>query len=166
MDEDEMTEGGLTVGVINPEAVVIADEDDGGVVIDFAPGDAEEQIPFDANLAEHMDEGDLSGLASDLISSYDEDRASRSDWEEAYIDGLDLLGVKIEDRTTPFDGATGVSHPILSEAVIRFVSQAMMEIFPPNGPVPHDSGRKKVCREGRTGTACARLHELPPHRGD
>ena len=79
-----MTEGGLTVGVINPEAVVIADEDDGGVVIDFAPV-MEEQIPFDANLAEHMDEGDLSGLASDLLSSYDEDRASRSDWEEAYM---------------------------------------------------------------------------------
>lgn len=135
MDEDEMTADGLTVGVVNPEAVIIADEDDGGVIIDFAPSDVEEAIPFDANLAEHMDEGDLSALATDLIGSYDEDRASRSDWEEAYIDGLDLLGVKIEDRTTPFDGATGVSHPILSEAVIRFVSQAMMEIFPPNGPV-------------------------------
>lgn len=135
MDEDEMTEGGLTIGVVNPEAVVIADEDDGGVVIDFNPGGDEQQIAFDANLAEHMEDGDLSSLASDLMASYDEDRASRSDWEEAYIDGLDLLGVKIEDRTTPFDGATGVSHPILSEAVIRFVSQAMMEIFPPNGPV-------------------------------
>ena len=135
MDEDEMTEGGLTVGVVNPEAVVIADEDDGGVVIDFNPGGDEQQIEFDANLAEHMEDGDLSSLASDLMASYDEDRSSRSEWEDAYIDGLDLLGVKIEERTTPFDGATGVSHPILSEAVIRFVSQAMMEIFPQNGPV-------------------------------
>lgn len=135
MDEDEMTEGGLTVGVVNPEAVVIADEDDGGVVIDFNPGGDEPQIEFDANLAEHMEDGDLSSLASDLMASYDEDRSSRSEWEDAYIDGLDLLGVKIEERTTPFDGATGVSHPILSEAVIRFVSQAMMEIFPQNGPV-------------------------------
>ena len=95
----------------------------------------ESQVGFNANLAEHMDESELSLLSSDLIAAYDEDRASRSEWEEAYIDGLDLLGVKIEDRSTPFEGATGVSHPILSEAVIRFVSQAMMEIFPPNGPV-------------------------------
>ena len=80
-----MTEGGLTIGVVNPEAVVIADEDDGGVVIDFNPGGDEQQIAFDANLAEHMEDGDLSSLASDLMASYDEDRASRSDWEEAYI---------------------------------------------------------------------------------
>ncbi len=135
MQEDDIQQdNALEIGVVNPEAVIIND-DDGGVVIDFTPMSAEPQVGFNANLAEHMDESELSLLSSDLIAAYDEDRASRAEWEEAYIDGLDLLGVKVEDRTTPFDGATGVSHPILSEAVIRFVSQAMMEIFPPNGPV-------------------------------
>jgi hypothetical protein len=135
MEEEEMTaEDGLSIGIVNPEAVVIED-DDGSVLIDFDPQSEGEMVPFDANLAENMDEGELASLSSDLISSYEEDRSSRGEWEEAYIDGLDLLGVKIEDRSTPFDGATGVTHPILSEAVIRFVSQAMMEIFPSNGPV-------------------------------
>ena len=135
MDEDDIQQdNALRIGVVNPEAVIIND-DDGGVVIDFRPSSEEESVPFDANLAEYMDEGELSLLSSDLIAAYDEDRASRGEWEDAYIEGLDLLGVKIEDRTTPFEGATGVTHPILSEAVIRFVSQAMMEIFPSNGPV-------------------------------
>ena len=70
-----------------------------------------------------------------MIAAYDDDRSSRGEWEDAYTAGLDLLGVKVEERSTPFEGATGVTHPILSEAVIRFVSQAMMEIFPNNGPV-------------------------------
>ena len=135
MDEDDIQQdNALEIGVVNPEAVIIND-DDGGVVIDFRPSSEEESVPFDANLAEYMDEGELSLLSSDLIAAYDEDRASRGEWEDAYIEGLDLRGVKIEDRTTPFEGATGVTHPILSEAVIRFVSQAMMEIFPSNGPV-------------------------------
>jgi hypothetical protein len=137
MEEDEMAEAAedtLQIGVLNPEAIII-DDDEGGVVIDFDPMSDEDNIPFDANLAEHMDDGDLNSLAADLVAAYEEDRASRDEWEQAYIDGLDLLGVKIEDRTTPFEGATGVTHPILSEAVIRFVSQAMMEIFPSNGPV-------------------------------
>lgn len=135
MEEDDIQQDNtLEIGVVNPDAVIINDED-GGVVVDFTPMSEEPQVAFNANLAEHMEESELSLLSSDLMAAYDEDRASRGEWEEAYIDGLDLLGVKIEERTTPFDGATGVSHPILSEAVIRFVSQAMMEIFPPNGPV-------------------------------
>lgn len=132
--EEELQDEAAAIGIVNPEAVIIED-DDGSVVIDFNPMSSEESIPFDANLAEHMDEGQLDRISSDLVSAFEEDKTSRSEWEEAYIDGLDLLGVKIEERTTPFDGATGVSHPILSEAVIRFVSQAMMEIFPQNGPV-------------------------------
>lgn len=132
--EEELQDEAATIGIVNPEAVIIED-DDGSVVIDFNPTSDEQNIPFDANLAEYMDEGQLDSISSDLVSAFEEDKTSRSEWEEAYIDGLDLLGVKIEERTTPFDGATGVSHPILSEAVIRFVSQAMMEIFPQNGPV-------------------------------
>lgn len=129
-----MAEENLELGVVNPEAIIIND-DDGGVVIDFTPEDETDTVPFSANLADFMEEGELSILAADLEAQFEEDKASRGEWEEAYMDGLDLLGVKIEERTTPFDGATGVSHPILSEAVIRFVSQAMMEIFPANGPV-------------------------------
>lgn len=132
--EEELQEDATSIGIVNPEAVIIED-DDGSVVIDFDPASDDENIPFDANLAEHIDEGKLDAISSELMSAFEEDKASRSEWEEAYIDGLDLLGVKIEERSTPFDGATGVSHPILSEAVIRFVSQAMMEIFPQNGPV-------------------------------
>ena len=134
VEELNIEEDSLSIGVVNPEAIIIG-EDDGSVVIDFDPESSEDKIEFGANLAEHIDESELSILSSDLIASYDDDKASRSDWEDTYIDGLDLLGVKIEDRSTPFQGATGVSHPILSEAVIRFVSQAMMEIFPSNGPV-------------------------------
>lgn len=128
-------EQSVNIGVVNPEAMIIQD-DDGSVVIDFQPGGDEPQtVPFGANLAEFMDASALNALADDLIAAYDEDKASRQEWEETYTDGLDLLGVKLEERTTPFDGATGVSHPILSEAAIRFVSQAMMEIFPASGPV-------------------------------
>ena len=126
----------LNVGVLNPEAIMIED-DDGSVIVDFTPPEEQEgeQVPFGANLAEFMDDSDLGVLADELVGLYEEDRTSRKDWEDTYIDGLTLLGVKVEDRTTPFDGASGVTHPILSEATIRFVSQAMMEIFPASGPV-------------------------------
>ena len=141
MEEEELMEAvqsndEMSIGILNPDAVAIEDGE-GGVVIDFTPPEEmeEEQISFDANLAEHMDEGELGSLAGDLIAAYDDDRSSRGEWEDAYTAGLDLLGVKVEERSTPFEGATGVTHPILSEAVIRFVSQAMMEIFPNNGPV-------------------------------
>ena len=76
------------------------------------------------------------------------------EWEDAYIDGLDLLGVKIEDRTTPFDGATGVTHPILSEAVIRFVSQAMMEIFPRTALSAPQSSEKILWRRMNRHAVC------------
>ena len=125
----------VNIGVVSPEALIIED-DDGSVVIDFQPGGDEPQtVPFGANLAEFMDPSDLNMLADELVSAFEEDKASRGEWEDTYTDGLDLLGVKMEERTTPFEGATGVSHPILSEAAIRFVSQAMMEIFPASGPV-------------------------------
>ena len=123
-------EQSVNIGVVNPEAMIIED-DDGSVVIDFQPGGDEPQtVPFGANLAEFMDPADLNMLADELVSAFEEDKASRGEWEDTYTDGLDLLGVRMEERTTPFEGATGVSHPILSEAAIRFVSQAMMEIFP------------------------------------
>ena len=88
-----------------------------------------------SNLAEYMDERDLDSLASELVSQFDADRMSRADWEDSYVRGLDLLGLKFEDRSTPWEGACGVFHPMLSEAVIRFQAQTIQEIYPASGPV-------------------------------
>ena len=90
---------------------------------------------FDANLAEFIDDSELQSLASDLISDFDNDKASRKQWEEVYKEGLDLLGITIEDRTEPWNGACGVYHPMLSEAAIRFQSEMIAETFPAQGPV-------------------------------
>ena len=112
-------------------------EEDGGVTVDFGdPADEEGAAPehFD-NLAEYMDDGDLSSIAADLISDFDNDLNTRAEWEKAYIQGLDLLGLKIDERTTPWPGACGVFHPVLTEAVIRFQAQTIMEVFPSSGPV-------------------------------
>ena len=134
LKKSEATDQDLKIGILNPEAVTIED-DDGSVTIDFDPNNQDAEASFDDNLAEYMEDDELNNLGSEIISMYEEDRNSRSDWEDAYINGLDLLGVKNEERSVPFDGATGVTHPILNEATIRFVSQAMMELFPSSGPV-------------------------------
>ena len=97
--------------------------------------DLEKQPAFDANLAEFIDESELSSLASDLIEDFDTDKQSRKDWERTYTEGLDLLGLKIEDRSEPWSGACGVFHPILSEAVVRFQAEMIAETFPAQGPV-------------------------------
>ena len=125
----------VVIEIENPESVAI-DTDDGGMIIDFDPnatevGDEE----FDSNLAEFVDDQVLQELGSDLVSAFNGDRDSRSDWEETYTKGLDQLGLKIEERTQPWAGACGVFHPMLSEAVIRFQSQSITEMFPAQGPV-------------------------------
>ena len=132
---EQDTEEELSISIENPESVAIA-TDDGGMIIDFDP----DAMPmgdegFNSNLADFMDEDKLRELGNDLISSFNGDKESRSEWEETYTKGLDQLGLKIEERTTPWSGACGVFHPMLSEAVIRFQSQAITEIFPAQGPV-------------------------------
>ena len=115
----------------------VTPDDEGGVTVDFGEAaDEEGAAPehFD-NLAEYMDDGDLSSIAADLISDFDNDLNTRAEWEKAYIQGLDLLGLKIDERTTPWPGACGVFHPVLTEAVIRFQAQTIMEVFPSSGPV-------------------------------
>lgn len=111
--------------------------EDGGVTVDFGDPASDEQPPVEhgGNLADIMEEGDLTSIAADLISDFDADLETRKDWEEAYIKGLDLLGLNIEERTTPWPGACGVYHPVLTEAVIRFQAQTIMEVFPSSGPV-------------------------------
>ena len=97
--------------------------------------ESETQVPHDTNLAELLDEQELDRIANDLLSGYADDLESRRDWLKAYKDGLDLLGFKFEERTTPWSGSCGVYHPILNEAVTRFVAQTIMEVFPASGPV-------------------------------
>lgn len=100
-----------------------------------AEEEAAEEEGFDDNLAEYMDQGDLDKLGKELVALVEIDDRSREDWKRTYIRGLDLLGFKMEDRTDPWAGACGVFHPVMTEAVVRFQSQAILEIFPAAGPV-------------------------------
>jgi len=97
--------------------------------------DSPEVEEFYKNLAEDMDEGTLNSIAGDLLEAFDGDTASRKDWLQTYIDGLELLGLRIEQRTEPWSGACGVFHPLLSEALVKFQAETIMETFPPSGPV-------------------------------
>ena len=135
--EDDAQEEAVQVEIVNPEAVSVETED-GGIIIDFEGEVTEELLgsgSHDQNLAEVIDDDVLQSMASELISDFKADQESRSDWARAYVKGLDLLGMKVEDRQQPWAGASGVFHPILTEAVVRFQAQAMGEIFPPAGPV-------------------------------
>ena len=126
----------VEVEVVNPDAVGISVEGE-SMVIDFTGEMADELIgpEHDANLAEFIDEGELQNLAADLVDDFVADRQSRKEWARSYVKGLDLLGMKIEERTQPWAGAAGVFHPVLTEAVVRFQAQAMGELFPASGPV-------------------------------
>jgi hypothetical protein len=125
----------LEIVIENPESVSVMDEE-GGMVIDFDPNASELMgVRHDSNLAEFMSDGDVDALASELVAQFESDRNSRADWEDSYIRGLDLLGLKFEDRSTPWEGACGVFHPMLAEAVIRFQAQTIQEIYPASGPV-------------------------------
>jgi hypothetical protein len=128
-------ESDITIEIEDPESVAIETED-GGMIIDFDPNAREVgNEDFDSNLAEFMDDDVLTEIGNELVSSYNGDKESRADWEETYTKGLDQLGLKIEERTQPWAGACGVFHPMLSEAVIRFQSQSITEMFPAQGPV-------------------------------
>jgi hypothetical protein len=114
----------------------IIEEEDGSVVINFEDAIKEEMLTEqDANLAELLDERDLNDIAQELLYLYEEDRSGRQEWEDAYSDGLDLLGIKYEDREEPFRGSSGVTHPVIAEAVTQFQSQAYKELLPSSGPV-------------------------------
>ena len=133
--EQDPQEQGLSIAIENPDSLTIETED-GGMIIDFDPNSKEiDDIEFDSNLAEYIEDNVLKAIGSDLIGAYTGDKDSRSEWEETYTKGLDQLGLKIEERTTPWSGACGVFHPMLSEAVIRFQSQSITEMFPAAGPV-------------------------------
>ena len=109
-------------------------EDDGGALIEIGEADAEE-VGFYGNLAEIIDEGELSYVSIELMAMFEADKSGRGDWEQMYSKGLELLGLKIEERTKPFRGAAGAVHPMLTEAIVQFQSQAMKELMPAGGPV-------------------------------
>ena len=120
----------IEIEIIDPEEVNIHM---GDMDISIIPG--EEEDSFGENLAELMDEGELMSIAGDLVEDIENDRNSRKDWEKAYTDGLKLLGLQFEERTEPWQGASGVFHPMITEAVVRFQSETITEMFPAQGPV-------------------------------
>jgi hypothetical protein len=122
---------GIEIEIEDPESVSIRA---GGTEIEIDPDEVDED-EFAENLAEDLDEGVLTELASDLLGEFDEDISSRKDWMQTYVDGLDLLGMKIDDRTEPWPGACGIYHPMLSEALVKFQAETMMETFPAAGPI-------------------------------
>ena len=130
--DPEMDVGGpdIEIAIENPDDVEIGID---GVVIDLMPEDDEET--FDANLAEFMDDSALQSLASDLIDLVDADINSRKDWVDSFVKGLEVLGMKYEERTEPWSGACGVYSTLLTEAAIRFQAEMITETFPAAGPV-------------------------------
>jgi len=115
----------------------ITNLEDGGAEINSDPNAPidQSQIPFNANLADYIEEDDLRTLANKLTSAYQADFDSRKDWHDTYTKGLDMLGFKYDARTQPFEGASGVVHPLLAESVTQFQAQAYKELLPPAGPV-------------------------------
>jgi hypothetical protein len=128
---DEDMGGDIEIEIEDPESVSIGL---GDLEIDIEPN-KETTDDFDANLAEYMDESELQSLAGDLLSDFEDDIDARKDWMQTYVDGLELLGMKIEERSEPWEGACGVYHPLLSEALVKFQAETIMETFPAAGPV-------------------------------
>ena len=129
------------VSVQEPEdskgPIEVIPEEDGGVTLDFEPGAI--NVPgtenhFD-NLADILPDDILNPIGSEMVSNYLDYKSSRKDWEQSYTQGLDLLGFKYENRTEPFQGASGATHPVLAEAVTQFQAQAYKELLPSDGPV-------------------------------
>jgi hypothetical protein len=131
MDQEIMDAPEIEIEIEDPESVSIGID---GLEIEIEKAEPSDE-DFDANLAEYMDEGELASLAGDLISDFGDDVSSRKDWMQTYVDGLELLGMKIEERTEPWEGACGVYHPLLSEALVKFQAETIMETFPAQGPV-------------------------------
>ena len=133
-EDDDLMEGSeLEIEIVNPDMVTL---DDGSVEITIIPGgDETDLLGFDANLAEALDEGMLTELATDLIGMVEADEESRKEWADTYVKGLEILGFKQEERSTPWEGACGVNSTVLAEAAIRFQAETMSETFPASGPV-------------------------------
>jgi hypothetical protein len=142
--DNVMPSQGLPIGEFEEEEEIevieepedITEEEDGSVVIDFEKRVQEElEAEPDANLADILDERVLMEIASELVDYYEDDRSGRDEWEDSYRNGLDLLGIKYQEREEPFRGSSGVTHPVIAEAVTQFQAQAYKELLPSSGPV-------------------------------
>jgi hypothetical protein len=133
IEEEAMAQGfsPIEIEIEDPESVTIGI--DGMPILRIEEDDEEDD--FGINIAEEIDESTLQKMASDLIGDFESDVGARKDWMQTYVDGLELLGMKIEDRAEPWEGACGVYHPLLSEALVKFQAETMMETFPAAGPV-------------------------------
>ena len=129
---DEEDNPALEIEVEDPESMTIGM---GDVEIQLSPDKEEGDEDFDANLADYVSDAELATLGTDLIEDFDKDINDRKDWIKTYVDGIKLLGLKYEERTEPWNGACGVFHPMLTESVVRFQSEGIMETFPAAGPV-------------------------------
>ena len=132
IEDEDLSAPPLEIEIEDPESVTIGM---GDIEIELSPGKEDTDEEFDANLAEFMDASALDSLGSELVSDFTKDIGDRKDWIQTYVDGLKLLGLKYEDRTEPWQGACGVFHPMLTESVVRFQSEGIMETFPAAGPV-------------------------------
>jgi len=166
-------EDGLEVDMEELSEAVTTETEDGGMIVDFDANSSEAGTEsFDSNLVDFIEEDELNSIGNELIGAFNADKESRSDWEESYVKGLDQLGLKIEDRTTPWAGACGVFHPMLSEAVIKFQSQAISEIFPAAGPVrtkivgPIDSTKEKQSQRVQDYLNYLLTYEMTEYRGE
>jgi hypothetical protein len=130
--EEEMGMAPLEIEIEDPESVTIGM---GDIEIELSPGKENTDEDFDANLADFMDDSALDSLGGELVGDFDKDINDRKDWIRTYVEGLKLLGLKYEERTEPWAGACGVFHPMLTESVVRFQSEGIMETFPAAGPV-------------------------------
>ena len=131
IEEAMMAEPEVEIEIEDPESVSI---EMGGLEIELKKEEPTAE-DFDANLADFMSDEDLESLGSELVAEFEKDVNDRKEWMETYVEGLKLLGLKYEDRTEPWEGACGVFHPMLTESVVRFQSEAIMETFPASGPV-------------------------------
>ena len=122
----------LEIEIVDPEEVSIKGP---GFALELRKAEDDAAEDFSANLAEDMSDGAMDSMAGDLAGDIENDRASRKDWEKAYTEGLKLLGLQYEERTEPWNGASGVFHPMITEAVVRFQSETITETFPATGPV-------------------------------
>jgi hypothetical protein len=121
----------IEIEIEDPESVTVGI--DGMPILEMVQ--EEEDPEFGRNLAEDMGDSELQEIASDLVGLFDGDVGARKDWVDTYSDGLKLLGLKLEEKTEPWEGACGVFHPMLTESVVRFQSESIMETFPAAGPV-------------------------------
>jgi hypothetical protein len=132
IEELAMAQPDMSIEIENPDSVTL---DDGSMEITIVPGKDKKADKFNDNLAEDMDERQLVELSGDLMGEFRTDIESRKDWLNTYVEGLELLGLKVEDRTEPWPGACNVYHPLMTEALVKFQAETMMETFPAAGPV-------------------------------